>query len=110
MALNAEALIELDSQLNNDAFKALHAKYSKLASDESLSRTQQGLESKGHKVSIVDTGSDALSLITSLIPEGSSVHNTGSTSLVRFQSTSPAPSLLFLTYRLKHLKQFDSPR
>jgi hypothetical protein len=85
--ISSTALVEGDAQLNNDAFRALHAKYSVLASDEQIAKTKAGLESKGHSASVVSTGVEALELITSLIPDGVSVYNTGSTSLVRSKAS-----------------------
>jgi uncharacterized phage infection (PIP) family protein YhgE len=82
-AFTANSLVQEDSQINNDSFKALHSKYSVLASDDQIAKTKAGLESKGHTTSVVETGAEALALIQTLIPDGSSVYNTGSTSLVR---------------------------
>ena len=79
---SAQELIESDVQLQTDAFKALHLKYGGLADDAAINATKEGLEKKGHSVSIVSSGAEALEKVKSLIPEGASVYNTASVSLV----------------------------
>lgn len=86
-------LIAADAQLQTDAFKAAHQKYSKGASAETINTTRDALKAKGYQVSVAQTGADALEVIKSLIPDGSSVHNTASTSLVRSSTTSPCEIL-----------------
>lgn len=61
--------------------KELPQKYSRPASDESVTKTKAALESKGHKVTIVSTPEEAVNLIKESIPEGASVYNAGSTTL-----------------------------
>lgn len=63
--------------------KELPQKYSRPASDESIAKTKAALESKGHKVTIVSSAEEAVNLIKESIPEGASVYNAGSTTLVR---------------------------
>lgn len=81
---SAAELIANDPQLQTDAFKAAHEKYSKIASAEVISATQSALKAKGYaSVFVAQNGAEALEAIKSLIPDGSSVHNTSSISLVR---------------------------
>lgn len=62
--------------------KELPQKYSRPASDEVIAKTKAALESKGHKVTVVSTPEEAVNLIKESIPEGASVYNAGSTTLV----------------------------
>jgi len=55
--------------------------WAKLASDEAIAKAKQNLESKLHKVTVVENKKQALDLIKQTIPEGASVYNAGSTSL-----------------------------
>jgi len=56
-------------------------KYHRLASATSIEKTQQALESKKHKVTVVDTKEQALEVLKATIPKGASVMNGGSTTL-----------------------------
>lgn len=73
-----------DATLSADeGFHKLFEKYSKVASDASIATTKAALEKKNHKVTIVDNGKEALEALQNMIPEGASVYNTSSTTLVR---------------------------
>jgi len=76
-----ETLIANDKELKeHKTIKELHAKFSKLASDESVNKTAKALEAKGHKVTIVE-GKDFVSFMDKLIPAGSTYCSSGSTGL-----------------------------
>jgi hypothetical protein len=60
---------------------ALLEQHTKLPSDDVLYNAQAALEARGHKVTIVETGAEALELIQKLIPDGATVNNASSTSL-----------------------------
>jgi hypothetical protein len=79
--LNAPNLFKNDAQLKNLEFD----KYSKIASDDAVQRTKDALAAKTFKVDVVNSGSEAVELLKSLIPQGVSVHNGASTTLVRIE-------------------------
>jgi hypothetical protein len=84
MSASAESFLTSDAQLAaNDAVKAAHAKYSKVASDAVIEKTKAALEKKNHGVTVVANKEEALSTLVGLIPEGVTIHNTSSTTLVR---------------------------
>lgn len=82
MSTTAE-LIAADAQLQTATFDEAHQKYSKLASAEQIEATSEALKAKGYAVSVAQNGAEALELVKGLIPEGATVHNTASVSLVR---------------------------
>jgi len=55
--------------------------YEKLADEDTVKRTVSGLESRGYKVTLVNTGKEALAAIKNLIPDGASVMNGSSVTL-----------------------------
>ena len=60
----------------------LPQKYTRPAPEETIENTKKALESKGHKVTVVSTREEAVTLLKEYIPEGASVYNAGSTTLV----------------------------
>jgi hypothetical protein len=60
----------------------LDQKFSRPASDAQIEKTKKSLEAKSHKVTVVNTASEAVALLKSQIPEGATVYNAGSTTLV----------------------------
>lgn len=82
---SSDELIASDEQLKaNTAFQALHAKYSKVASDADIAATVAGLEKNNHTAIVVATKDEALQAVLKLLPKGVTINNTGSTTLVRF--------------------------
>jgi hypothetical protein len=79
---SAKELYDTDEQLRNTVASTFEF-YTKPASDESVERAKKGLESQGHIVTVVNTPEEALEAIKKLIPEGVTVANGGSTTLVR---------------------------
>jgi len=76
-----ETLLANDKDLKeNKNIKELHAKYSKLASEDSIKKTVKALEEKGHKVTVVE-GKDFVKFMDGLIPAGASYCSSGSTGL-----------------------------
>jgi hypothetical protein len=57
-------------------------KYSALASEDKVNATAQALQGKGYKVSVVNNKQEALEEVKKLIPNGASVFNASSTTLV----------------------------
>jgi hypothetical protein len=102
---SAEAFLASDAKLKDDkAIHGLHAKYSKLASDDAVAKTVKALQTNGHTAVVVDTkeGEElflhsfhvavkthpavfacaaALKYLTELAPEGSTVWAGGSTTV-----------------------------
>jgi L-lactate utilization protein LutC len=56
-------------------------KYYTVASNDSIEKTKQSLESKKYKVTVVDTKEDALQVLKDSIPKGASVNNAASITL-----------------------------
>jgi len=75
--LSAAGLFASDEALKSLPF----SKYSQAASEEVLLRAKAGLESKHHFCTIVQSKTEALELVKSLIPADSSVATGGSTTL-----------------------------
>jgi lipocalin len=76
-----ETLMTTDKELKESkTFKDVHAKYGKLASEDSIKKAAKALEEKGHKVSIVE-GKDFVKFLDGLIPAGASYGASGSTGL-----------------------------
>jgi len=75
--LSSKALYHSDEKLKDLKFD----KYSHPASNEAIEATKKALEGKTHKVTVVDTKEEALKTLVSLIPEGASIYNAGSTTL-----------------------------
>ena len=67
--LTAKYLFETDVLLKDIDF----VKYQTPASEEDVSITKAALEAKGHVVHVVESGEDAVSLLETLIPAGSTV-------------------------------------
>jgi hypothetical protein len=59
----------------------LDQKFSRPASDAQIEKTKKSLEAKSHKVTVVNTASEAVALLKNQIPEGATVYNAGSTTL-----------------------------
>ena len=90
MSASAESFLTSDSQLAaNTEFKPTFDKYSKVASDETIAKVKAALEKKNHSVVIAANKEEALKTVIDLIPEGVSVHNTSSTTLVRLNQPFP---------------------
>lgn len=80
----AESFLTSDAQLAAlETFKATFEKYSKVADDATIETVKAALEKKNHKVTVVASKEEALKAVIALVPEGASVHNTSSTTLVR---------------------------
>lgn len=95
MSTSAQEYLASDSALHSDkAFKALFDKYSKVASDDVITKTKEALEKKNHKVTVVADKAEALKTVIDLIPEGASIHNPSSTTLVRASTPPLSPTLL----------------
>jgi len=75
--LTASYLYKTDSQLKNLEI----AENTKLPSDEAIEEKKKALEAKKHKAYVVNNGKEALELIKTLIPKGSSVMSAGSITL-----------------------------
>ena len=85
MAQTALSFLTSDKQLSeNTGFKALYDKYSTVPSDETIDKVKKGLESKNHAVTIAANKEEALKSLIALIPSGVTLHNTSSTTLVRY--------------------------
>jgi len=61
--------------------------YSKPASDDSIAKTKAALIAKQHAVTVVNSKAEALEAIKKLIPQGASVHNAGSRTLIEIGFT-----------------------
>jgi len=79
----AKDLLDSDPKLSD-----VEKKWQKLASDDAIARTKKALESKKHKVDVVENKEAALKLITSLPLKESSVFLVGSTTLQEIGLTS----------------------
>jgi len=71
-----ETLLKSDSQLSN-----LNLSWANLVTDEVVESTKAALEKKGHKAFVANSRKEALELLVSLVPEGSSVSAGASTTL-----------------------------
>lgn len=97
---SAESFLTSDAQLAGQAetFRAAYEKYSKVADDATIETVKAALEKKNHKVTVVASKEEALAAVIALVPEGASVHNTSSTTLVRLLALlhqRPKPLLAF---------------
>lgn len=82
---SAESFLTSDAQLAAQAdFRPVFEKYSKVADDAAIETVKAALEKKNHKVTVVATKEEALKAALAAVPEGASVHNASSTTLVRF--------------------------
>lgn len=82
--MSAESFLTSDATLAGNAdFRSVFEKYSKVADDATVETVKTALEKKNHKVTVVATKEEALAAVIALVPEGLSVHNTSSTTLVR---------------------------
>jgi hypothetical protein len=104
--LSAGGFLQSDAKLKEDKhIHALHAQYSQLASEGSLAKTLDALQTNGHTAVVVDSkegwllsvclaralivrvrlfydGAAALTYLTELAPEGSSIWAGGSTTVI----------------------------
>lgn len=83
--MSAESFLKSDSELAGklSTFQPVFDKYSKVAEDATIDIVKTALEKKNHKVTVVSSKAEALQAAIDLVPEGASVHNTSSTTLVR---------------------------
>lgn len=74
---DATQLMQKDSALAELPYDT----YSKIPSDEVIEKTMMALENKNHNVILVHTREEACEAIKNIVPAGSTVHNSHSTSL-----------------------------
>lgn len=80
--VSADDWAKSDAQLQSDeAFKALHAQYSRLCSKEALDRTVAALEAAKHTVKVFNTSREALQYLASLLTDKITISNGTSTTL-----------------------------
>lgn len=88
MSTTAAEYAKSDSALAaSEDFKKAYAKYHEVPSADVIEKAKAGLEKNNHKVTVVANKEEALKTLVSLIPDGVSIHNTSSTTLVRFCPT-----------------------
>ena len=84
---SADLLYKTDAQLQSLVSPEAKKKYETLPSEEIVAATKAALEAKNHKVTVVNTGAEALQLIKDTIPKGTEITSYGSTTLVRLISS-----------------------
>lgn len=84
ISTSISTLLSEDSHLSSlpNGGKDLVLKWNKKADEKSIQKTKEALEKNNHDVTVVSNGADALEEIKKLVPDGSSINNTGSTTLV----------------------------
>jgi len=84
MSVTASDFAKSDEKLAADAdFKKVFDRYSHLASEDALTKTVKALTEKKHSVKVCKTSKEAVEYLNQLIPDGSSVSNGGSTTLLQ---------------------------
>nr|CAG8496099.1 5973_t:CDS:2 [Entrophospora candida] len=77
----AISLLKSDPQLSSGQVKIDTNKYGKLATEEAIATTKKALETKGHQVTVLNTGEEAHEFLKKLIPANASINNAHSTTL-----------------------------
>ncbi|CAJ0638926.1 3703_t:CDS:2 [Entrophospora sp. SA101] len=77
----ASSLLKSDPKLSSGEVKVDTNKYGKLATEETIAKTKEALETKGHQVTVLNTSEEAYEFLKKLIPANASVNNGHSTTL-----------------------------